>query len=65
MAMLEVRGLKPSVIMSALKMGLCGGSLYFSLSKKFFKNLPKLLAHVEKYVNAEEGMVEKQKKKVD
>lgn len=50
-AMLEVRGLEPSISMLALKKGLHEGSFYFSLSKKFPRDLPKLLARAKKYIN--------------
>lgn len=64
-AMLEVHGLKPFVVMSTLKRGLQRGSFYFSLFKKFFKSLPELLAYAKKYINIEECMVKKQKEKGD
>lgn len=64
-AMLEVHSLKLSIIMLALKRGLCEGSFYFSLFKKFSRSLPALLAYAKKYIRTKEGMVEKQKEKGD
>lgn len=62
-AMLDVHSLKPFIAMSTLKRGLHKGYFYFSLSKRFPRDLPQLLAHAEKYVNAKEGMVKKKKEK--
>lgn len=64
-AMLEVRGLEPSIAMSALKRGLWEGNFYFFLSKRFSRSFLELLAHAEKYINAEEGIMEKRKEKGD
>lgn len=61
--MLKVCNLDQSVEMSTLKKGLKGGPFYFSLSKRFSYNLTEMLARTNKYINIEEGMVEKQKEK--
>lgn len=65
MTMLEVCGLEPSIAMSTLKRRLHGDNFYFSLFKKFSKDLLVLLAHAKKYINAKKSMVEKQKEKGD
>lgn len=64
-AMLEVHGLDYSVTMSALKKGLKANSFDFSLLKRFFHDFTKLLVHVDKYINAKEGMAKKWKEKVE
>lgn len=62
-AMLEVHGLEPVVMILVLMRGLRVGGFYHSLSKRFPHNPWELLSYSEKYINAEEGMVEKRRER--
>ena len=64
-AMLEVHDLNHSIVMLALKKRLKANGFYFFLSKRFLHNFSKLLIHVDKYIDNEERMVEKQKDKIE
>lgn len=59
---LEVRN-DQLVTMLTFKKRLKAGYFYFSLLKRFPKDLAEMLAHVNKYINAKKGIVKKQKEK--
>lgn len=62
MAMLEVRGLELVVETLVLMRGLSVEGFYHFLSKRFLHDLPELLFHSKKYINAEEGIVAKKRR---
>lgn len=61
--MLEVHGLKPAFVMLALLPGLRARDFFHSFFKKFSCDVLEFLSRFEKYINAEEGMMEKRKER--
>lgn len=63
--MLKIRDLNHSVTISFLRRGLKPCNFFFSLEKRHYRDYAKLLAQPDKYVNAEEAMVQQQKEKAN
>lgn len=62
-AILEVLGLELVVAISALMQGFRVGGFYYSLYKRFPRDLLKLLSYSKRYINVEEVIAAKNKEK--